>query len=167
MLCSKKTGTCLRSDLVDIREIALNLKIDHSVILEMFEQISAAEPNEARKLFTVLRQLLIKHFFMEEFCLYPLAIKMKKDGEKLQRSLYGGASDEDLKGIASELKEFHSVGENVVKLMNECLGDDDSFKECMEGVITLVKARIEYEESVLLNPIDTSLSRMENGEGVT
>ncbi|MEO5334819.1 MAG: hemerythrin domain-containing protein [Magnetococcus sp. YQC-5] len=141
---------------MDIREIALSLKVDHAVILDMFEQISAADRNEARKLFTVLRQLLIKHFFMEEFCFYPLAIRMKKDGERMQLSLYGGATDEYLKGIVSELKEFHSVGENVIKLMNECLDSDENFKQCMEGVIVLVKARIEYEESVLLNTIDTS-----------
>ncbi|MEO5349288.1 MAG: hemerythrin domain-containing protein [Magnetococcus sp. YQC-3] len=146
---------------MDVREVVLNLKVDHIVILDMFEELATAKPEDARKLFAILRQLLTNHFIVEEFYLYPFARKKKREADRMLRGLFGGTGVGDLKILATELKKFQSVGEQVVRLMTECSNcPDEAFAPCVNNVIALVRKRIVYEEEVLLKPIDTSPARM-------
>ena len=149
---------------MDIRELAFNLKTDHIVIKNLLEDIIQASVKDALKLLPVLRQLLLNHFIVEELLFYPLIRKKQVESYSKSIGLYGGdngSGKDDLKQLKREIEKYESVGTKIISRISECTNlKRREFKSCIKPIAGLIKERIDFEENILLKPIDTSPERM-------
>ncbi len=149
---------------MEIRKLAFNLKTDHFIIQKLLKDVVTLPPKEAKQLFPILRQLIVNHFLVEELLFYPLIKKKQLQSLNETINLYGERSGkDDLKALKKEIEHYESIGARVIAIMSECAGlKKTEFRECMKTLADLVKSRIDFEETILLKPIDTSEKRMTN-----
>ncbi|MBF0582597.1 MAG: hypothetical protein HQL80_00015 [Magnetococcales bacterium] len=139
-------------------EVVFTLQVEHRLMGAMLDSIARSNYVNARKKLFIFKQLLINHFLVEEFVLYPFIKKQMIDKEATgQLLLSGGSADFDFEAIVKEMESFNAVGVQAVGTIAECLRlEEDLFQENFARVAEWVRARVLFEETRLFKDVDTS-----------
>ena len=139
-----------------IDDVISNIKIDHTVVRRLLAEVGQSNHQEARKQLIILRQLLINHFYVEEFMLYPCLIekfirKPPLNKRRVYDPYYLYTEDrENIKSLIQNINRYSSIGSNIVLLMSECIQEQkDHFSSVFTNMSNLIQERMEFEETVL------------------
>lgn len=138
-----------------IEEAILDLRTDHAVVQGLLGEIEqSSQERDRKKQLVILKSLLVHHFFVEEFLLYPCIRKKFSARHSVNRRRAFDAHYEDLHQKLPELLKTvdhcTSVGSQVIAMISELLGSQEKrvgmpWRELSH----LIHERIRFEEDVL------------------
>ena len=132
-----------------------NVKIDHDVISAVLDDMAGAPHDDARKQLVILKQLLINHFFIEDFVLYPYIRERYVTKRAINRaSLFDvyevDDAHQDMLKLTDSVAGYHSVGAQMIQLLTECTNAEEPvFFERFGLFRDRLKTRIAFENAIL------------------
>ncbi|MBF0160713.1 MAG: hypothetical protein HQL88_00360 [Magnetococcales bacterium] len=143
-------------------EMVFTIQVDHQMIDTLLDSIARSRYQDARKKLFVFKQLLSSHFLVEEFVLYPFIRKKMNNGERSALQKLFAPRDLDAgRAWLQEMEKQQTVCSDVVRLLSECMrAEESAFGGLFAEAAALTRERNLFEESWLLNGVDTSKTRL-------
>ena len=141
-----------------------NIRIDHTVICQLLDDIAISTYQNAIKQLVVLRQLLINHLFVEDFILHPYIrnryINKREANSANLFDLYEiDDGRDDMVALTQRIGHYDSIGEKVIEMLSSCSNaKPDEFSTHFTALFDFVKTRIEFEDTVLEKRIATRIN---------
>lgn len=136
-------------------EMVANTKIDHDVICGLLDDIAQSTYEDALKRVTILKQLLINHFFVEDFILYPYIRDRYITKQSVNRaSLFDiyeiDDGHDDMVRLTRTMSDHDFAGEKFIGMVSECVhSKKEDFEDCFKILSDCLKERITFEDNVL------------------
>lgn len=136
-------------------EMVSNIKTDHTVILGLLDDMDNATDKDAVKQLVVLKQLLVNHFFIEEFILYPYIRKRYKTKQAVNNaSLFDryeiDDGRDDMVLLTNTDEGYEHAGDKIIGMITRCADlKTDNFKACFQKISAILKKRIQFEDTIL------------------
>lgn len=136
-------------------EMISNIKADHRVVRGMLDDVAAASHRDAVKQLAILKQLLINHFFVEDFVLYPYIRDRYIRQRRVNMASLSDVHDiqdgrEDMVELTRKIEGYAFVGEKVLGLITECMhSKEEAFMESFQLLSDFLRERIAFEDCVL------------------
>ncbi len=143
-------------------EMVFTIRMDHAVIGTLLASIERSNDRDARKKLSIVKLLLINHFLVEEFVLYPYIRKKVISDEMHGRiRLFDQMEDHDAAEWMQEMDRHHAACTAIIALVSDCLrAEEGRFQEMFARIAALLRERITFEELHLLKGVDTSKTKL-------
>ncbi|MEO5363137.1 MAG: hemerythrin domain-containing protein [Magnetococcus sp. DMHC-8] len=143
-------------------ELVFTIQVDHAVIGRLLDSIALSGYRDARRKLSIVKQLLINHFLVEEFVLYPYIRKQLVNSEAGdQTSLFEQMDHRDATEVLKGMEGHNSACTHIITRVSACLNaEEEAFRALFADLSSLLRARIAFEEERLLRGVDTSRTKL-------